>query len=403
MKYILLLFFITQSTLSYSQKHCGSDTYSNHLSKQNPNRIALKDRFNTAFEAFKSSSNHHKKKNSDEIINIPVVFHILYKTAAQNISNNQIYDQIDRLNKDYSATNIDTSNVPLEFQPFISDTKIRFTLADTDPNGNSTTGIVRYNTDTYQFSYQTDDIKYSALDGADAWDTDKYLNIWVGHITNGYLGYATQPIDAGTIKDGVVLGYEYVGNTQSSNYNKGRTATHEIGHYFGLDHIWGQQIGCSYDDGINDTPNQESPHYGVQTHPIATCNSNDMFMNYMDYGNDEALVMFTLGQKEKMEYSLDVYRSQLGSPEPIDINLVNKLSLQVYPNPVSNVLNVEFSSLIKNGKLYIIDITGRTHYSQYISYKKKISIPISHFNSGLYFIGIKEKDKVSTLKKIIIQ
>ncbi len=399
----LILCTIGITSLSMGQGHCFTDENNQQLLKQNPERVQQLKDYNSAYNVYKSSLDYSKQSNSTEIVYIPVVFHIVYKTSVQNIPDSRIYEQIERLNQDYSATNTDISAVPNVFEPYISDTKIRFILADTDPNGNPTTGITRHQSNTFMFNVNIHDIKTASTDGVDPWDTDNYLNIWVGNITSGYLGYATTPMDAGTSLDGVVLNYLNVGNNPTTPYDKGRTATHEIGHYLGLNHIWGPGLGsCALDDGINDTPDQSSPHYGVPTHPIETCNSEDMFMNFMDYGNDEALVMFTEDQKDKLEYSLDVLRYQLWLPESVGLHKSNALSVDIFPNPTSDVLHISLSKPVGKGHIYIIDITGRTYYNKDISYKKKITIPVTNLSKGMYFVGFTGNDTLDVIHKIII-
>jgi len=398
----LFIIYIQLTLLSFGQQRCHTEDYHRNLGKEQPLRNQKLTDYNEAYSAYKLDLDLFKKNQTSAIVYIPVVFHVLYKTSTQNIPDSKIFEQIERLNKDYSATNIDTSTVPLEFKPFISDTKIRFILAFKDPNGNSTSGIKRYQTDTFTFSFSSDNIKKPAFGGVASWDTDNYLNIWVGNITPGILGYATKPIDAGTSKDGVVISYKNIGNNTSNVYNKGRTATHEIGHYLGLDHLWGYG-GCSSDDGITDTPNQKKEHYGVPTHPISTCNSNDMFMNYMDYGNDEVLVMFTTNQKAKMEYSLDNIRSELSLPESVGLDTTNKQTFMVYPNPTTHILNVQCSNTSNEGTLYLMDVSGKHCIRKKVSNTGTTQLHISELNTGLYFLGYIEQGSHKIIQKVIIQ
>lgn len=400
---ILILCFLLGWSFSFGQNHCANDVYHQHLTEHQPERTQhLKD-YNSNYHTYQSTLLNSKTTDSDdEIVYIPVVFHIVYRTSSQNISNNRIYEQIDILNNDFSATNSDTSTVPSVFKPFISDTKIRFILADTTPEGNSTTGITRHQTNTFDFSPTADDIKHASTDGVDSWDTDNYLNIWVGNLESGYLGYATIPIDAGTPDDGVVINYLNVGYNSSTNYDKGRTATHEIGHYLGLEHVWGPTQGCHVDDGIDDTPLQEYPHYGVPTHPMTTCGSVDMFMNYMDYGNDEVLVMFTEDQKNKMEYSLDILRDELWLPESVGLNKSKPLRLTIAPNPTSGNVTLSMSKPAK-GYIHVIDIYGRLKHAQDVNYKEHVTLELSHLSKGIYFICFKSETSDQIIEKVIIE
>lgn len=403
MKVIIILIICFQFTfLSFGQR-CHTTLYNQHLMIQDPHRDEALTDYNESYIQYMKSLEQFKQTTSSDIVYIPVVFHILYKTPVQNIPDSRIFEQINRLNTDYSASNSDTSTVPLEFKPFISDTKMRFILAFEDPNGNPTTGIIRHQTNTFSFLFSNDGIKNPSLGGVTPWNTLQYLNIWVGNINNGILGYATNPIDAGTSKDGVVLNYKYVGNsTLSSVYNLGRTATHEIGHYLGLDHPWGSG-GCLSDDGISDTPNQEEEHYGVPIHPMSSCGSNDMFMNYMDYPNDEVLVMFTEEQKDKMEYSLDVFRNQLALPESVGLDKNQKKDFIIYPNPASDIVYIQHHVLGIQGILYFMDINGKTYISKPTSKTGTTAIEISKLNPGIYFIGLKEGGQNRIVEKLIIQ
>jgi len=246
---------------------------------------------------------------------IPVVVHVVYNKASENISDAQIKSQIVALNKDYRATNADKSKVPAVWRGFVTDTRIQFVLASKDPKGKPTNGITR--TKTSRTSFGTGDtVKSKTAGGANAWPSNKYLNIWVCTLGGGLLGYAQFP--GGPPKtDGVVIlntGFGTNG-TAKAPFNKGRTATHEIGHWLNLRHIWGDTEDCSGTDFVADTPNAVGPNFGKPTFPHVSCSNGpngDMFMNYMDYVDDDAMFMFTTQQVARMQAALDGPRSSIG-------------------------------------------------------------------------------------------
>jgi hypothetical protein len=252
--------------------------------------------------AIEEQTQNHLLVNAREsaaTVNIPVVVHVLYNTTAQNISDAQIISQIDVLNEDFRKMNADKVNVPSAFAGVAADCNISFCLAKKDPNGNTTTGIVRKFTSSTSF-IDDDKVKSSATGGDNAWNSAKYLNLWVCNLGNGLLGYAQFPGGPAST-DGVVILYTAFGRTGNvaSPYNKGRTATHEVGHWLNLRHIWGD-ANCG-SDLVSDTPTQQTSNYGCPTYPHVTCsNSGDMSMNYMDYVNDACMYMFTAGQSSRM-------------------------------------------------------------------------------------------------------
>lgn len=239
------------------------------------------------------------------VITIPVVFHVVHRTATENISDAQIQSQLQVLNDDFRRLNADADNTWSQ----AADTEIQFCLATIDPNGNSTTGITR--TETTVSSFGTDDdVKFDAEDGKDAWPAADYLNFWVCNIGGGVLGYAQFPGgDADT--DGVVCDYRYVGTTGTATapFHLGRTATHEVGHWLNLSHIWGDG-GCSVDDDVSDTPESNAPNYGCATGHVS-CSTTDMVQNYMDYSDDACFNLFTEGQKNRMQATLNGARASL--------------------------------------------------------------------------------------------
>lgn len=222
---------------------------------------------------------------------IPVVVNVLYKTTAENISNTQIQSQIDILNKDFNATNSEFGSVPSLFSGVAANVGISFELAAV--NRKSTT----------KTSWGTNDaMKKSTRGGIAPTSPSTNLNIWVCTIGQGILGYAQFP-GGSSATDGVVIDSRYFGLSGTANYpyNLGRTATHEIGHWMNLRHIWGDS-NCG-SDLVADTPTHDSANYGAPVFPhYSTCSGTpvEMTMNYMDYTDDRAMFMFTNGQKSRM-------------------------------------------------------------------------------------------------------
>jgi hypothetical protein len=258
---------------------------------------------------------------------IPVVVHVVYNpnSPEQNISEAQIRSQIDVLNRDFRKQNSDIASIPKVFQPLAADARIEFVLASTDPNGNPTNGITRTATTATGF-IDDDRVKSAATGGANPWPSDRYLNMWVCQLSGGLLGYAQFP-GGPTATDGVVITHTGFGTTgtAAAPFNLGRTATHEIGHWLNLRHIWGDDgNGCNGSDFVADTPNQAGPNTGKPNFPRVTCSNGpngDMFMNYMDYTDDAAMFMFTAEQVIRMQAVLDNERSNIGTTSTTPLSL----------------------------------------------------------------------------------
>lgn len=244
---------------------------------------------------------------SRAVVTIPVVVHVLYNTSAQNISDALIQAQISQLNLDFARLNADASSTPAAFASVAANTNVQFCLAQRDPNGNATTGIVRKTTTVTSFS-TNDAVKKTSTGGDDAWASSSYLNLWVCNLGGGLLGYAQFP-GGPAATDGVVVLYTSVGSRNvpgsAAPYNYGRTATHEVGHWLNLYHIWGDDgTACTGSDNVSDTPNQADENYGCPTFPTISCSNGpngDMFMNYMDYTDDGCMNMFTIGQTARIQ------------------------------------------------------------------------------------------------------
>lgn len=239
-----------------------------------------------------------------KLVVIKTVVNVVYNTDEQNISTAQIRSQFTALNKDYRASNPDKSQTPTPWRGLVTDPRIQFKLVK----------VTRTKTKHAGFTFD-DAVKKASTGGIAPFQPRTHLNLWVCALTGGLLGYAQFP--GGPIgTDGVVINYQAFGTvgTAKAPYNKGRTATHEIGHYLNLRHIWGDTPDCSGSDLVADTPNCAGPNYGAPKWPVITCNNGpngDMFMNYMDYTDDAAMFMFTAQQVLRMRTALENARSGL--------------------------------------------------------------------------------------------
>lgn len=254
--------------------------------------LALKmqavEEFTNQFVANENNNSTYRLVNG--VIEIPVVVNVLYRTAAENISQAQIQSQIDVLNEDYNAANADISSIPTKFSALKANYGIRFVLDQ----------IIRKSTTKKSWS-TNDAMKKSSTGGINATTPTTKLNLWACTLGGGILGYAQFPGGAAAT-DGVVILNSAFGRTGtvSAPYNKGRTATHEVGHWLNLRHIWGDATCGS--DLVNDTPTAQTANYGCPSFPhYGSCSSTnpEMTMNYMDYTDDACMYMFTNGQKAR--------------------------------------------------------------------------------------------------------
>ena len=299
-KFLPIAFLALLPFGAMAQRNCGSVEHHQQLIQSHPEIIQNQRAIEEHTQRFEKQHAHNKATGI--VYTIPVVVHVVYRTAAQNISDAQVQSQIDVLNEDFRKLNADHVNTPSFFAGLKADAEIQFCLAKTDPTGAATTGITR--TSTTRTSFGTNDaVKSASTSGKAPWNTASYLNIWVCSIGGGILGYAQFP-GGPAATDGVVIDFQYFGRGGSAvaPFNKGRTGTHEVGHYLNLNHIWGDDgTSCSGTDNVADTPNQADENYGCPTYPTASCsNTSDMYMNYMDYTDDACMNMFSAGQATRM-------------------------------------------------------------------------------------------------------
>jgi Pregnancy-associated plasma protein-A len=285
-----------------ARRQCGAMAAHFRLLEMDPGFRARQSRLEQATQRLA-----HAPLRRRTPIQIPVVVHVVWRTPAENLSKRQIASQIAALNRDFRGRARDRKQVPAVWQGLAADAGIGFRLARRDPDGRPSTGITR--TRTTRASFGTgDSVKSSKTGGADAWPSDRYLNLWVCTLAGGLLGYAQFP-GGPKRTDGVVIAATAFGTsgTARAPFDRGRTAVHEVGHWLNLRHIWGDTEDCSGSDLVADTPNAAGPNYGRPSFPHVSCANGpngDMFMNFMDYVDDAAMLLFTPEQVARMQATL---------------------------------------------------------------------------------------------------
>ena len=310
----LLVVILFSPTLSAQQVNpCGTNEMLELEIEKYPEIIQTRNNFDKKLKNYLSK--RRKSKNTQKRI-IPVVFHVIHEGGSENISKAQIIDQLRIMNEDFNRLNPDTLNTPAPFASVAANCNIEFRLATLDPSGDCTDGINRvYSSLTNEARNNVKAISY--------WNSQSYLNVWVvrsilhsSSIGTKTLGYAQFPAGGMMSTDGIVLCYDFVGSIGAASGQVGRTAIHEIGHWLGLRHIWGDSECGS--DAIYDTPVHKEANFGVCSFPYFQTKPNgdpfcadadtvngEMFMNYMDYSNDNCMNMFSEGQKAAMDFVLD--------------------------------------------------------------------------------------------------
>lgn len=394
MRTLCFLLSVLTAFTGLAQDRCASADY---LSAQtaDPLRAPGILAAETFLQQKNSSLARTARTAKEEVIKIPVVVHVVYNNASQNLSDAQIKSQLDALNRDFRRANADTLNTPERFRYLAADIKLEFSLATTDPNGRATTGIVRKYSPVATWLYN-DKIKSSATKGDDAWDSKSYLNIWVGNLVSGG-GYSSVPGgDAG--RDGIVINTSAFGAIgRGGNYSMGRAAVHEAGHWLGLKHIWGD-ADCG-DDGIADTPPQSGYTVGCPGGFRSSCsngNTGDMYMNYMDYTADACMNLFTQEQKKKMRACFDEGgpRASLLQSKALQLPWPEEGALPeaapsggglLYPNPAGNEINLALGAERIGQTVHIFNGSGVMVQSIQISTALQ-KVNLSSFRAGIYFV-----------------
>lgn len=382
-----------------------------------------------------------RTNSTNAVLKIPVVVHVIHNGDAvgnnENISLAQVQSQIDVLNQDYRRM-VDTPG--WNDNAVGADTEIEFCLAQTDPDGNLTDGVDRVNLGQTNWGSSDSDQTIDEIDSdvkpETIWDPTKYMNIWTVnyHPECELLGYAQFPntnivggIGVGNgpaNTDGVVIGYKYFGsktiypqgNYEPSNtYVYGRTTTHEVGHFLGLLHIWGDNSSCSVNtddsnkDYCPDTPASTTAHYNCGT--FNTCPSssgNDMVENYMDYSNDACMNVFTQDQKERMVAVLNnaTRRKSLTTSTVCqapnsgieDFGTLNALYL--YPNPAQTVVSISGADGDLPDGFTLYNSLGQVIATVKVNGTADLTINTSAYANGVYLIKVDKGNSSKTFKFI---
>ncbi len=397
-----------------AQLRCGSSQHREVMLRNHPELAETFQQINSFVgrQAAPSGQPAAGAKDESSVIKIPVIVHVLYHTQEENIPDEYINQQLDALNRDYRRLNSDSVNTPACFRAVATDTHFEFQLAQVDPQGRATTGIERvYTPVTY---WQVDDkMKSSAQQGADGWDARYYLNIWVCNMRD-VLGYSSMPGEPLNV-DGVVIETNVFRNSgESGRYGLGRTAVHEIGHWLGLYHTWGDR-DCG-DDLVADTPTQATFTSGCPSGIRLSCQNaptGDMYMNYMDYTDDPCMNLFTKGQSSRMRalfnpggarYSI-LSSKALGIPTVSEIPSPQEgprwLFPRLYPNPAHTqvILDLKYDARWVGRELQITSLSGQI-LKRIVIHATVVSIDISDLAPGIYVLH-GQKPGTSLVQKLV--
>jgi len=415
---LLLLFCGLLSLPLFAQpgtRRCAAHQIWEHKAETHPEMRSKRQLLEMQIQNWMDDQKYAVRSRST--ITIPVVVHVVWNKGEENNPDEQVFSQIDVLNRDFRGQNDEFSTIPEAFKDEAADTEIEFCLASIDPKGNSTTGIVRRRTDVSCIGDKPGELKYDLLGGSDAWDTEYYLNIWVAGKCDGILGYASFPGEDIPEEDGIVVDYKAFGTTGvaagNRPFEKGRTATHEVGHYFNLFHLWGPldddgRVSCELDDAVEDTPMQSNTYQGeCPVGPAYSCGTADMYMNYMNFTDDACMSMFTAGQRDRMLATLEVARP--GLKESIGCATVNTSgvlaeanNMDVFPNPASESIQIFINTTIpRMAKLSLINNLGQVLFCSNTQSKFYHTIPTAELPNGIYYVKSQIDDQYA-VKKVII-
>lgn len=434
---------------------CGSHDFMKQIDNKTGNFMELS---NQMMRSVQQTKMFKGTLGADDVITIPVVFHVVYHHDLENLPDSVIQNQLKALNNCFRRRNADTVNMRSDFEGLVGDAKIQFVLASKDPGGQPTSGIVRKSTTIddfggtlpYKQGQNTEIIKwvndsfYNNLfritrdenGGSTIWDPNTYLNIWIGDLrvyepqVNDvheilFMGLTTPPIGhpnwpAEVVKvfknfdQGVLIHYNSIGPNNPALFeapytqfngvaNTGKIVVHEVGHYFGLRHIWGDG-DCSADDYVDDTPRAgAASNWGCSQLNSCkdTINGKDlpnMIENYMDYSGSSCMNSFTKGQIDVMRFVINNYRAPL-----LSVNKLEQAAIaRIYPNPSSGLITIDFISNSLNHIIKIYDLSGQEITTKTVFNSKSIQMETS-FTPGLYWVEIVGDNGWVQREKLVVQ
>lgn len=425
----LLLFFCTglfafSASAQQVEHSCGFDHWRQHVKQNDSEQFRA---MNEQYANWIEKSRENAALRDDEVYQVPVVFHVVYNTVEQNLPDSVILSQLEVLNEDYRRLNANASETREEFMPVAADVGIEFVLAELDPTGNPTNGIVRVETersgfelDLFSEEITLDEVKFAETGGSDAWNPDEYINVWICNIEasvfgqifgmayppNGAPNWPEEMLSSNPDAAGVVVHFTTVGRNNPYNdmdgvdgNDQGRTLVHEMGHYFGLRHTWGDAPpffgdGCAEDDGIADTPNCAAADNFMCNLSANTCVDEpvdfvDMIENYMDYSPDACMNLFTQEQADMMRFVLTELRPGLLNSNALSVteNDMND-HLLVFPNPARDQLTVQLRNGTPIERIQIYDQTGRIMHDVESVQQTQTDLSLGNLSPGHYLVRV---------------
>lgn len=432
-KIVFLLLLALISVRTMAQRNCAQQIMLDAMEAKHPGYKELVKMHRNEYKSTKTTNATNKSLLKTTSVFIPVVFHFVIDSSSFKALGGlsgieyRVNSQMTVINNDFNGSNADNVKVPAVWSSLYANVGIRFGLAKIAPDGSSAIGYtIKIVPDGTSFDANDGgkSMKFSSTGGTDNWDNTKYLNIWVGNLKIGgknILGATAPPAYPGYTKPeyGVVI-HQYALGVRTSfsqpfitNIDKGRTLTHELGHFFQLIHTWGDDEGLcfgsgGFDDGISDTPIEGDATYGDPNFPrfdVCTPTGNGiMFMNYMDYTNDSSMYMFTKEQATRMlaEVSIGGNSYTLTLNDYLGIDTQNKapLDLKIFPNPTKGFVILKYDFIAHPLKQVIVyNLMGQKLID--ISNQNINSIDMSSYAKGLYFVHCYfEKETIK--EKIII-
>jgi len=432
-----MIILLVLSGLSLNAQHnvfCGHDLITNQYSS------AYQQQVQRIFDEAQRRGQESRLSRNQQVYTIDLAIHVVWKDSSENLSNAIIQGQVDQLNKDFRRLNADTANLRAIFHPVVGDPMIEFNLAQVIRVQTSAEFSVDFLTNSLP-----DEVKETANGGSDPLDTDLYLNLWVCKIQpitvagiplGQLLGYAYPPAGlpnwpAGTsapspLYEGVVVDFRGIGPNNPNPIDLGtgpltivgRTPVHEIGHYLGLRHVWGDGGGllggssCGEDDGVADTPNTDGQSNFDCDTTRNTCVDTtafdwpDMVENYMDYASETCMNSFTIGQIDIMRGVLEGPRCQLVNACTTTSNeqVAKGFAVSLYPNPAQDITTIEFTNPEQLAyQITIRDVTGKQVHSTVYGQDSNVShtLSLEGLSNGVYLVSI-VSDRFTVGRKLVI-